>query len=307
MDEVERVAAARALGAALRNHRMAKGLSLRALAKQIGLSAHGTLVDYEHGRRIPPEDLLTACEKALDLDDGTLRRLRLEALAERASTEAALLLKPPAAVLTAPPALPQAPAAPRPPWRRFLVPALILILVAVTGAVLLVRHESAGGAASAGTLRFGFETSDQEWDILWGAQKAKGEITDDRHYEGTHSFQVTMAGPSMEGPGPAYGYVAFGTTHGLESLHAGMRVTMHLWTSYPKDGFQFMVYNEHSTKVNAPETPRDGSEMSIASANGGWATVTWTVPAVTKVNAIIVQPYQRDDTPRVVAVDAVSW
>src|SRR5689334_21875641 len=86
------------LGAALRNHRMAKGMSLRALAKEIGLNTHGTLVDYEHGRRIPPEDLLVRCEKVLDLDDGTLRRLRLEALAERAGVEAAVLLSAPAAV-----------------------------------------------------------------------------------------------------------------------------------------------------------------------------------------------------------------
>ncbi|MFD1046622.1 multiprotein-bridging factor 1 family protein, partial [Kibdelosporangium lantanae] len=66
MAEVE-LSAVRALGAALRQHRMSKGMSLRALARNVGLSAHGTLVDYEHGRRIPPEDLLVACEKVLDL------------------------------------------------------------------------------------------------------------------------------------------------------------------------------------------------------------------------------------------------
>src|SRR5437868_6102783 len=76
--------AARLLGATLRGDRVAHGLSMRALARQIGLSAHGTLVDYEHGRRIPPEDLLVACEKALCIDDEHLLRLRHQVLAELA-------------------------------------------------------------------------------------------------------------------------------------------------------------------------------------------------------------------------------
>jgi len=278
---------------------MAKGLSLRALAKEIGLSGHGTLVDYEHGRRIPPEDLLVACEKVLDLDDGTLRRLRLEALSERAGAEARVLL-------TAPAPGPVPPRRRR--WRRYLVPALTVVLVASVGGVLLALREG-GGTSGTGTLRFGFEDPSEEWDILWGVRKAKEEITTDRHFEGSHSFQVTTAGPSMKGPGPTYGYVAFGTTdpEKLKTLHAGMKVTMHLWTSYPKDGFQFKVYNEHSQPFNAPETPRDGTELHLKPDQNGWGTVTWTIPNVPVVGAIIVQPYQRDDTPRIVAVDAVSW
>jgi transcriptional regulator with XRE-family HTH domain len=357
VNEIEPVAAALALGATLRRHRMAKGMSLRMLARRIGLSAHGTLVDYEHGRRIPPEDLLVACEKVLDLDDGTLRRLRSEALAERAEAEAAILLtapntapsSAPGGPSSAPGAAPNggrsaAPAAAAVPvsvpgpdqpgpgrsgprfgprrWGRRPVPMLVVVMAAVVlaaaGTALLVRHDSADGRPAAalgtpaatpasGTPRFGFEKPSDDWVIFWGAQKAKSEVSDDRHYEGTHSFQVTTAGPSMNGPGPKFGYVAFGTTHGLRTLHAGMRVTMHIWTSYPKDGFQFMVYDGHSHKVNAPETPRDGTEMTLRPGPDGWATVRWTVPKVPVVGAIIVQPYQRDDTPRVIAVDAVSW
>ncbi|GAB3898414.1 hypothetical protein GCM10029964_082760 [Kibdelosporangium lantanae] len=101
--------------------------------------------------------------------------------------------------------------------------------------------------------------------------------------------------------------MGFGTTHGLETLHAGMRVTVHVWTSHPQDGFQFMVYDEKSNKVNAPETPRNGSEVHAVPGPDGWATMTWTVPDVPLVGAIIIQPYQRDDTARLVAVDAVSW
>jgi transcriptional regulator with XRE-family HTH domain len=80
------------LGATLRSHRIASGLSLRALAAHVGLSAHGTLVDYEHGRRIPPEDLLGACERVLGVPDALLLRLRHAALTERGDHQAAALL-----------------------------------------------------------------------------------------------------------------------------------------------------------------------------------------------------------------------
>lgn len=54
------------------------------MAKQMGLSAHSALVDYELGRRIPPEDVLAAFEDALELARGTLQPLWRKALAERA-------------------------------------------------------------------------------------------------------------------------------------------------------------------------------------------------------------------------------
>ncbi|GAB3898410.1 hypothetical protein GCM10029964_082750 [Kibdelosporangium lantanae] len=60
---------------------------------------------------------------------------------------------------------------------------------------------SDGRTPETGTLRFGFESRADNWTILWGAQKATAGVTEDRHYEGTHSFQVSMKGPSMDGPG----------------------------------------------------------------------------------------------------------
>jgi transcriptional regulator with XRE-family HTH domain len=86
----------------LRNQRIAQGLSLRALARQVGLSAHATLVDYEHGRRIPPEDLVSACERVLGVDDALLRRLRYAALTERGDHRAAALLHRAGAIELAP-------------------------------------------------------------------------------------------------------------------------------------------------------------------------------------------------------------
>ncbi|WP_460391300.1 helix-turn-helix domain-containing protein [Actinophytocola sediminis] len=307
MDEVEPVSVARTLGAALRQHRMAKGMSLRALAKEIGLSGHGTLVDYEHGRRIPPEDLLVSCEKVLDLDDGTLRRLRLEALAERAGTRSAALLSTPA---EAPPPDPAPAPGPRPRW-RYLVPALVVVLAAAAGGVWLAGQDSdeQPPPPRVDTLRFGFEGPEAEWEILWGGHKATAGITTERHYEGSHSFQVISVGRSAEGPEENTGYVGFGTDdrETLATLHAGMRVTMKLWVLHPHDGFQFIVRNENGDDVKSLETPTDGAEMPIKPGPDGWATVTWTVPDVKKVTALVLQPYQSDGTSRTFAVDAVSW
>jgi transcriptional regulator with XRE-family HTH domain len=92
MEPSERHDAARALGAALRGQRMARGLSLRALARAIGLSAHATLVDYEYGRRIPPEDLVSAYERVLGVPDALLHRMRSAALTERADHQTSVLL-----------------------------------------------------------------------------------------------------------------------------------------------------------------------------------------------------------------------
>jgi transcriptional regulator with XRE-family HTH domain len=74
----------RALGAALRRLRVSRGLSLRALAKQVGMTAHSGLVDYEQGRRLPPTDLLVAYQRVFPDAAGELDRLRETALAGRA-------------------------------------------------------------------------------------------------------------------------------------------------------------------------------------------------------------------------------
>jgi transcriptional regulator with XRE-family HTH domain len=299
MDGAGRNESTRALGAALRNRRLAQGMSLRALAKRVGLTAHGTLVDYEHGRRIPPEDLIVACEKVLEVDDGSLRRLRVAALAERAGQQSALLLASSGGGGTrAPEDAPVRAVVTRPArgwWRRW--PALVAVLALLAAGLTAAAFRPGGGH---GTLRFGFESPQDRWSILWGSQAASGRVTDSLAYEGAHSYEVSITGAS------AKGYVAFGTTHGLRSLHSGMRVTMHLWTSYPSNGVRFFVYDPVSRPVWAPETPGNGSEVPI-SGGTRWTTVTWTVPPVSEVAGIGIQPYAENDVPRVVAVDAVSW
>ncbi|MBS2964118.1 helix-turn-helix transcriptional regulator [Actinocrinis puniceicyclus] len=77
-------AAAHRLGAALRLRRLEMGLSQRQLARLIGLSAHSNLGDYERGQRIPPGDIVVACEQLLSVEPDYLQALRREALSERA-------------------------------------------------------------------------------------------------------------------------------------------------------------------------------------------------------------------------------
>lgn len=74
----------RTLGTRLRALRIASGLSQRALVRRVGLSAHSNLVDYELGRRLPPADVVAACQRALSVEDDELLRLRSAVLAARA-------------------------------------------------------------------------------------------------------------------------------------------------------------------------------------------------------------------------------
>jgi transcriptional regulator with XRE-family HTH domain len=74
------------LGDVLRYSRLEQGLSLRALAKRVGLSAHSGVAEYERGNRIPPADLIESYERALALPAGYLKNLRQQVLRERASS-----------------------------------------------------------------------------------------------------------------------------------------------------------------------------------------------------------------------------
>jgi transcriptional regulator with XRE-family HTH domain len=76
--------AAYRLGTALRQRRLELGMSQRQLARLIGLSAHSNLGDYERGQRIPPGDIVVACEQLLSVEPDYLQSLRRDALCERA-------------------------------------------------------------------------------------------------------------------------------------------------------------------------------------------------------------------------------
>jgi transcriptional regulator with XRE-family HTH domain len=80
----QRTAAALRLGIALRLRRLELGLSQRQVVRLLGLSAHSNLGDYERGERIPPGDIVDACEQLLAAEPGSLQILRREALCERA-------------------------------------------------------------------------------------------------------------------------------------------------------------------------------------------------------------------------------
>jgi hypothetical protein len=72
-----------ALGQELLRLRLLRGLSLRKLARLLGMAAHSGLVDYEKGSRIPPKDLMCSYQQVLRPDNGHLRELYRAALADR--------------------------------------------------------------------------------------------------------------------------------------------------------------------------------------------------------------------------------
>jgi transcriptional regulator with XRE-family HTH domain len=327
---------ARLLGATLRNQRVARGLSLRSLARQIGLSGHGTLIDYEYGRRIPPEDLLVACEKVLQVSGGQLRNLREKALAERADHATSVLLNAPAPaalpLLPAPPPLlaaPPVPAAlplpgpPGPPrgvgagpltpqrrpkkagarWRsrRSILAAAIVLLVAAATGVIVTGMSDWGAPRKAGPLAgAGFESEVGNWVVLYGAQVGNAQVTTSLAYAGQSALLVTIGGASA-----TKGYVAVGTTQGLHTLRPGMRVTLHLWVPGLEDGgVRFFVYSSTSQTVWAPETAE--TEVHLPTRTG-WSALSWTVPPVDHVHAIGMQIWSEYDRPLVMALDAIRW
>lgn len=54
------------LGERLREARLNARLTVREAAERVGLRAHGTLVQYEHGKVLPPLDRLAALAQVYD-------------------------------------------------------------------------------------------------------------------------------------------------------------------------------------------------------------------------------------------------
>ena len=90
--ETEAAGATLELGAAMRFHRVASGVSLRTMARRLGFSGHSHLADYERGRRLPCKEIVAAYEQTLDLPAGQLGQVHDRALAERAERVTAELL-----------------------------------------------------------------------------------------------------------------------------------------------------------------------------------------------------------------------
>ncbi|MGW5159827.1 helix-turn-helix domain-containing protein [Nonomuraea wenchangensis] len=313
---------ARQLGAAIRAHRMARGLSLRALARAVGLTGHGTLVDYEHGRRLPPRDLLASLERTLDVPDGQLLGLRDAALAQRGHSEAARLLRDPS-----PPPAQEEPEVVEHvlsgPRRRRIGPALVIAaaVVAVAAAVAVSRlptgvtasgtatdqasrppvHAPASVAAATSAVRMDFEQPGERLSVFWGSQVAKSEVTSIVAHHGKRAALVKVTGAT-----PAKGYSAVGTTHGLTGLLPGMKVTTWLWVpdAQPGAGIRFFAMNAASKTVFAPENPKTETRLP---AERGWSSFTWTVPQVDDLQAIGMQLYAETDDPVTVGIDEITW
>ncbi|TQM78697.1 helix-turn-helix protein [Saccharothrix saharensis] len=80
------------LGRELLRLRTARGLSLRRLARLLGMTAHSGLVDYERGLRIPPRDLMSAYVRVLSPQDDGLLAIYRAALDSRAARRVAAVL-----------------------------------------------------------------------------------------------------------------------------------------------------------------------------------------------------------------------
>lgn len=78
--------AARILGIEIRARRIAEGISQQQLTRDVGLSSHSNLSDYERGMRVPPHDLILEFERALRTEPGALEYFYRQALTERSQT-----------------------------------------------------------------------------------------------------------------------------------------------------------------------------------------------------------------------------
>jgi transcriptional regulator with XRE-family HTH domain len=291
-------------------------MSLRELAKRLNLGGHGTLVDYEHGRRIPPADIVEGCERIFEISDGALRNLREKALAERADqhTEQLLRAGPEQAGKPEEPA----PVAGAPPRRKRRRTRALLVAGAITTAVVLglgiglwqawtSTSESATTASSAPptSMRIDFSKSSQTWGVFWGSQVAKIQFTTVTAYRaGGRSLQITVTGATdLRGP------AGIATVHDLNGLRPGMKVTFYLRVAGPPSGsgVRFWVYNSKSDPTFAPETFGDGDNKPLPSQEATWTPYAWTVPQVDTVHAIGMQIYSATNDPLIVWLGAVNW
>ncbi|WP_329173949.1 helix-turn-helix domain-containing protein [Streptomyces sp. NBC_01477] len=133
--------AQRRLGLTLYRLRLEHELSLRALARLLGYSAHSVFVDVERGQRLPSEALVSAYERAFGLPQDSLLNLRRQALAERAERLTDALSRALESASAVPLAVP--PAAPASHWRSRTV-RLASALVRLQTAVLSLARARGG-------------------------------------------------------------------------------------------------------------------------------------------------------------------
>lgn len=296
---------ARRLGAEIRSRRVARGMSLRRLAKELGLSGHGTLVDYEHGRRIPPEDLVVGCERIFQVSDGALRNLREKALAERGSQQADLLLNPPEQPAPHAPSPPE-PAAPTRGRRRWLLVTAAAVVLAIGFGLGTWRLSTRPGAAASSEPSSKATPASRTvvagWGVCWGGQVAKVQSTNAVSYAGTDTLQITVTKPNTDGD------FATCTSHGLATVHSGMKVNVYLRVPAPEanaGGVGLFVYDSRYKPAWAPETPVGVRQPLPNQTN--WQRYVWTVPQVDKVLSLGVAVYSATDQPLVLWLGAVTW
>ncbi len=257
---------------------------------------------------------MTLWEKALDVRDDRLRELRARAMAESAEPAVvdlmfrqrprAARLSPAAADLAALP-----PATARRRRGRAPVLCALLTLVVAIGALAAKQTWSPWrmAGANAPAVRMGFETSEDGWSVLYGAQVARAEVTSKIHAEGARAMLVTVLGASADAD---QDYSAVGVSRALDGLRAGSRVTLKLWAPGPQPGaVRFLVRDSQGRRHWALGGPSGQAQQAQPPlpAHAGWTTFHWTVPAVDSVTTIGMQIWSPDGQPLLVGIDAVSW
>lgn len=151
--------------------------------------------------------------------------------------------------------------------------------------------------------RIPFNRPDDRWGVFWSNQVARSRISDVIRYRGTHALQVTITGSSNN-----HGYAAVGTTHQLDGLRTGVKVSFWVRVAQPEpdSGLRFWAYDGADKPAWATKTPCTGTEVPLPS-DTAWTRYRWTVPAVDQVTAIGMQIYSATEQPLTIWLGAADW
>lgn len=137
--------------------------------------------------------------------------------------------------------------------------------------------------------RFDFEDGTaQGWHLMWGTTAAVAPATI-HPWSGTHSLGVTVTGT---------GYPGIATYTGLAGLTPGMTVTYHVWSP---------VAGQVSLTPFAYDGNWAGHFLPTRSLASGWNSLSWTLPAMTGLQALGLQVQDSSGWAGGLNLDAVTW
>jgi hypothetical protein len=134
-----------------------------------------------------------------------------------------------------------------------------------------------------------FENSADGWKPMYG--NIRSAQSTQVAYSGSHSLKITLGGDDA----------AVGVENSSVSrLRPGDTVTYHIWSD-GQSGGRVGVFAETNNQ------PEDVAEVVPLPTSRGWFTLTWTVPSVSRVDAIGIQVAHQGSGKLTLAIDALSW